>query len=589
MNIIFNYNFYYIGIQSKLDDKIKKIIQKLLVKIDRNREELNFLYGGRQINEELTVEEQINSQDRERKKMSILVIDKKTQYNPIIIKKKAKNIICPICKENIRIVIKDFKISLFDCKNDHKIDCIFFKNFGNTQYIDESKIICKNCNKKNKSEIYGNQFFFCKLCQINLCPLCKNAHDRTHNIRDYEQKDSFCDKHNESYFSYCQNCKKNICLMDEKEHIGHKCITIGRIMSDKNDLKNKLNILETKINEFKNEIKNIVNELNNIMENLRENLDNYYNIYENVVNNYETTNRNYTILQNIIDLNDFNNILIENISKIIQDKNIKNKFNFMIDIYNKMNNKNEEEISNNIPLGNQLNNSIITNNSFISNGTKHYESGEYSGEFKNNLRDGKGTFLFNSGNKYEGEFKNDKMEGKGIFYYTNGDRYEGEVKNNMREGKGIAYFNGGCRYEGEWKNNLRDGKGIYYYTNGNKYEGDWKYGKKDGKGTFYFFNGNRYEGDIKNDYREGKGIGFYINGFRYEGDWKNGLKDGKGIGFYPDGSRYDGDWKSDQRNGAGICYYTNGNREMGNYMNDRKIGKHVTLTALNEIVSNNYS
>ena len=38
---------------------------------------------------------------------------------------------------------------------------------------------------------------------------------------------------------------------------------------------------------------------------------------------------------------------MNDINKIIQNKKIKNKFNYLIDIYNKLNNKNDEEIYNN--------------------------------------------------------------------------------------------------------------------------------------------------------------------------------------------------------------------------------------------------
>ena len=72
------------------------------------------------------------------------------------------------------------------------------------------------------------------------------------------------------------------------------------------------------------------------LNNLMENLDIYYNIYENMINNYDKKNRNYPVLQNIIDISDNNKIFIENINKIINEKDIKNRFNNMIDIYNKM-------------------------------------------------------------------------------------------------------------------------------------------------------------------------------------------------------------------------------------------------------------
>ena len=48
--------------------------------------------------------------------------------------------------------------------------------------------------------------------------------------------------------------------------------------------------------------------------------------------------------------------------------------------------------------------------------------------------------------------------------------YIGDKKeNNIKEGKGIYYWNDGDRYEGEWKNDKKDGLGIYYYKN------KWKY------------------------------------------------------------------------------------------------------------------
>ena len=64
---------------------------------------------------------------------------------------------------------------------------------------------------------------------------------------------------------------------------------------------------------------------------------------------------------------------------------------------------------------------------------KIYENGKYTGEIKNNLREGKGTFLWTSGqfkgDTYEGDWKDDKREGKGKYFVNNGNRYEGDFKN----------------------------------------------------------------------------------------------------------------------------------------------------------------
>ena len=73
-------------------------------------------------------------------------------------------------------------------------------------------------------------------------------------------------------------------------------------------------------------------------------------------------------------------------------------------------------------------------------GTKDYKSnpkGEYTGEFKNGKRDGKGTWKWEDGDYYIGTFKNDTFDGEGIWYEKNGDiYYKGGFKNNQFYGKG---------------------------------------------------------------------------------------------------------------------------------------------------------
>ena len=61
---------------------------------------------------------------------------------------KSKEIICPKCKENILIKINEYKINLFNCKNNHNIDNILLNEYENN--IDISKIICDKCKLKKK-------------------------------------------------------------------------------------------------------------------------------------------------------------------------------------------------------------------------------------------------------------------------------------------------------------------------------------------------------------------------------------------------------------------------------------------------------
>ena len=87
--------------------------------------------------------------------------------------------------------------------------------------------------------------------------------------------------------------------------------------------------------------------------------------------------------------------------------------------------------------------------------------------------------------------------------YHNG-KYEGDYLNGKREGKGIYIYNSGDIYEGEYKNDLKDGYGIYKYNNGDVYEGNYKEGFYDGKGKYTYADGDIYDGEFKKDLR---GIG----------------------------------------------------------------------------------
>jgi len=62
--------------------------------------------------------------------------------------------------------------------------------------------------------------------------------------------------------------------------------------------------------------------------------------------------------------------------------------------------------------------------------------------------------------------------------------YSGDCKNGLADGKGIA--KGQDKYEGKFKKGLPNGQGIYTWASGEVYKGSWKEGKKDGEGKFTF-------------------------------------------------------------------------------------------------------
>ena len=89
-------------------------------------------------------------------------------------------------------------------------------------------------------------------------PLCNSKHDKSHNIIDYDDKFYTCDLHYESYISYCDDCKKDICITCEMEHSGHKIISYGSILPNVKKIKEEAKNLNDKKEEIKNEIKDIL-------------------------------------------------------------------------------------------------------------------------------------------------------------------------------------------------------------------------------------------------------------------------------------------------------------------------------------------
>ena len=421
--VILNYEGDIRTMMCKINDKMEDIISKYLLSIKENENNnLYFLYNGTKINKELTFIEQANELDKNRKKMNIIVtkiIDDIKIKNEII----SKDIICPKCKEISLIDINNFKFNFHGCKKNHNINDILLNNYEETQKIDLNQILCDICKKYNKGNTPNNELYICYTCNKNICPLCRSTHDNSHIIINYDDRNYICKEHNDSFIKYCKTCQNNICIICESKHKGHKILDFKNILLDKEDLSKSAKVLNFYIVQFKKKTTII----KDILDRMINKLDMYYKIYNVIINNFNMNKRNYYKLQNLKNLKDFNEIIKEDLDKIIN-------YNFS---YN--------------------NNPILEINKF---GNDYYyinNSNIYVGEMKFNFltsdKDGKGIMYYKNGNKYEGEWKNDKKEGKGLFYWNNGDRYEGEWKNDNIEGKGIKYYKNGKIEDGNWKNN----------------------------------------------------------------------------------------------------------------------------------------
>jgi hypothetical protein len=215
-------------------------------------------------------------------------------------------------------------------------------------------------------------------------------------------------------------------------------------------------------------------------------------------------------------------------------------------------------------------------------GTQSYTDGKYEGEWKYDLREGWGKFIYanknntattNDNNNFitaDGEYKNDTMTGKGKKITVNGDVYEGNIINFNLNGKGKMTGKDGRKYEGDFMDNMYHGQGKLTFLNGDTYEGDFLAGKIIGIGKMKFFDsGDIYEGEVLNTMMHGRGkVTWGNDGRAYEGDFINGKRTGQGKLTWPNGDVYQGSWFDNHIVGFGVNTYVNGTRYIGDHIVD---------------------
>ena len=341
VDIEFNYNQRITVVQAKLDEPFQNIIKHYLQKSSLQPGSVYFLANGNQIkNPQNEVKFFADDFIKQNKKMQILVNmlnpDQKDK-GPVIV--KAKDIICPDCKEPCRITIENYKIKLYECVNRHETRNIKITDFENTQKVNESEIICGDCKDNNKGNCQGNSFFYyCINCKKNLCLLCKTNHDINHYIILHDQKNYICLQHNESLIKYCKQCKKNICFACE-DHEEHDSLSFEKLKPKIEEKQKILIQVKSWIDEINLEVKKVIEQLNGFAETINE----YYEINKRIVENYDIKRRNFQVLQNINEINN-NNIIFERLKSINDIKDLKSKIYDIIDLFKNFNENNNIKI-----------------------------------------------------------------------------------------------------------------------------------------------------------------------------------------------------------------------------------------------------
>jgi len=180
--------------------------------------------------------------------------------------------------------------------------------------------------------------------------------------------DSYCDKHNEIFKSYCFDCHKNMCDICENNHINHNTIQFEEILLDNEELKEKKNGL----NKAKEDLMKINDYFSALIEAIKCKFERLFNIKkkeleikEKIINDYETIKYNYHCINNI------RNIKFDNNKTYIDKSNSTDwfhRFNLIFKYLNSDLNTNNNDIFDILNNRNENKNiNIISNNNYMNN------------------------------------------------------------------------------------------------------------------------------------------------------------------------------------------------------------------------------
>ena len=112
---------------------------------------------------------------------------------------------------------------------------------------------------------------------------------------------------------------------------------------------------------------------------------------------------------------------------------------------------------------------------------------EKKGCIAGDCQNGKGTFVFEDGNKFEGTFLNNQPQ-NGTLHLTNGEKYIGGLVDGQPNGIGLYTWPSGQKYEGHFSYGKRTGPGKYNFPNGDTYEGNFLNGSVQGNWIYVWQN-----------------------------------------------------------------------------------------------------
>ena len=315
------------------NDEMVNVFGKFKSKLnpDANIDDYEFSYLGEVLGYESTLAKNIKFPDSK----------SSTNEITILVKRRVRICKCPECKCNDCIInLNNYQVFFSGCKYGHSVKVVY-DNYNNMQRIDLNSIRCHTggCKKTLSEEQFD--FYKCLTCSKRdgiskyFCTECTSKHKKSDLKVKYDEKNYYCDfhlDHLEKFEKCCLTCAKDLCKSCEEEHPNHKIVCHSDMTTSVENLKESLN-----------KIKDNIDTLNSVIENIKYHLEGtiriyerYYNIANDIIKKFETFNRNfknYRILRTIRNLKFSNKQMLEDLNKMINEKDLKYKCSVIIETY----------------------------------------------------------------------------------------------------------------------------------------------------------------------------------------------------------------------------------------------------------------
>lgn len=180
---------------------------------------------------------------------------------------------------------------------------------------------CLNCTDINEHSKY-------------YCNDCKASHDKEHKLIKYNEKDFYCEEryHYRQFSHYCVTCNKDLCEKCLKVHNGHDYKKYDSFIINIDDIKQHLNVIENNIKKLRHIVEDIKVQLDRAMKIMEK----YHSISKGVIEKYELYNnslKNHRIIKSVLNIKKSNENILNDLNKIINADDLKNKCISLIDIY----------------------------------------------------------------------------------------------------------------------------------------------------------------------------------------------------------------------------------------------------------------